>query len=159
MESYIKIRDTLGRVFIVDEADFPKVAAHTWHKTNKGYWRSKALKMSVHRFILGDIPDGMVVDHINGDKSDNRRSNLRIVTPHQNAFNNGISRANTSGMTGVYYRKDRGKWKAGICYNRNQIWYPKLFDSYEEAVAARLALEEKYFREYARKKENGKLFY
>lgn len=146
----VKVFDTKGRCFVVDEKDYPKVSEHTWSVTTKGYWRSRKLNVSVHRFLLGDVPDGMVVDHINGDKSDNRRANLRVVTAHQNAMNNGLSIANTSGKTGVYFRKDRNKWKAGICVDRKQIWWPKLFDTYEEAVSARVSLENKYFGEYAR---------
>lgn len=151
----VRIYDTKGRWFVVDEEDYPAVSAYTWSITNKGYWRSRKLNITIHRFLIGVVPEGMVVDHINGNKSDNRRVNLRVVTPHQNAMNNGISKANTTGKTGVYYRKDRNKWKAGVCYKRKQIWYPKLFDSYEEAVIARNMLEDKYFGEFARRKTHG----
>lgn len=151
----VRIYDTKGRWFVVDEEDYPAVSAHSWSITDKGYWRSRNLNISLHRFLLDDVPKDMVVDHINGNKSDNRRSNLRVVTAHQNAMNNGLSKSNTSGTTGVFFRKDRNKWKAGICFHRKQIWWPKLFDTYEEAVNARLLLEEKYFGEFARRNAHG----
>ena len=151
----VRVYDSKGRWFEVDADDYPAVSAYAWSITNKGYWRNRKMNISVHRFLIGSVPDGMVVDHINGNKSDNRRSNLRVVSAHQNSMNNGISRANSSGVTGVYYRKDRGKWKAGICFNRKQVWWPKLFDTFDEAVAARRALESKYFGEFARGAKHG----
>jgi hypothetical protein len=75
--------------------------------TRKGYW-SVILKRkgySVHRLIwrmhYGEVPTGMTVDHINRVKSDNRISNLRLVTNEVNKRNSGMYANNSSGVTGV----------------------------------------------------------
>lgn len=60
----------------------------------------------------GEVPeDGMYVDHINGDKSDNRIENLRLVTPQQSQFNTP-PRGGQSGLKGVAFDKRRRKWMA-----------------------------------------------
>lgn len=56
----------------------------------------------VYRLEVGEIPEGMVIDHINGNRSDNRVENLRAVTSKTNARNRKKSVRNTSGVTGVY---------------------------------------------------------
>lgn len=69
-----------------------------------------------HRIICvlqsGEWPEE--VDHINGDRSDNRWGNLRHVTKRENSKNKRISVLNTSGVTGVYWDKSKGKWFASI---------------------------------------------
>lgn len=68
----------------------------------------------VHRIIWimhnGDIPDGCVIDHINTIRTDNRLSNLRVVTEARNLRNLAIRKENTSGYVGVHY--DNGRWRA-----------------------------------------------
>ena len=70
-----------------------------------------------HRVILKDkLQPGLEVDHINGDSSDNRRENLRIIKKHENQQNMKIARNNTTGFTGVYERKDINMWKSEFQY-------------------------------------------
>lgn len=64
--------------------------------------------------IHGHIDEGLTVDHINGNRSDNRLENLRVVTQKDNCRNCVKSKNNTSGVNGVYFRKDTGKWNASI---------------------------------------------
>ena len=72
-----------------------------------------------HRVILQDkLRPGLEVDHINGDSSDNRRENLRIIKKHENQQNMKIARNNTTGFTGVYERKDINMWKSEFQYMR-----------------------------------------
>ena len=135
---------------LIDTEDIPILCQYKWYLNSRGYWRNK--KMAMHRFLL-DMPkvyDGRQVDHINGDKSDNRKCNLRVVTNSQNQMNVGISKNNTSGVTGVYFRKDRNRWKAGICVNGGMVW-SGLYVDFEDAVNERKRMEEKYFGEYRRK--------
>jgi hypothetical protein len=70
--------------------------------------------MWLHRMII-DVPGGMMVDHINGNRLDNRRCNLRVCTNRQNCQNQTIARKdNTSGYKGVSYSRRHRKWRAWI---------------------------------------------
>lgn len=92
-------------------------------------------------YMHGSIPDGMWIDHINGDRADNRICNLRAATPSQNGQNQGGSHADSStGVKGVYFHKGAQKYTAMITTNR-QTTYLGLFGSVEEAIAARAAAE------------------
>lgn len=79
-----------GGVTIVDEIDLPLVAQYKWHVNDSGYavWRGvkdgRKQTLRLHRLIAGTPPD-KVTDHINHDRLDNRRTNLRIVTQTENA--------------------------------------------------------------------------
>lgn len=71
-----------------------------------------------HRIIWvmhnGLIPDGMQIDHIDGDGTNNRLKNLRLVTASQNKRNQRKLSNNTSGYTGVYFDKRRGTYSARV---------------------------------------------
>lgn len=86
-------------------------------------------------WMTGKWPEGDV-DHINGDKADNRWVNLRDVPHYINGRNMPISRANTSGVTGVYWHRKRQKWCASIKVN-GEDRYLGLFTSLTDAAAAR----------------------
>lgn len=64
--------------------------------------------------VNGDIPEGMSIDHINGDTMDNRMCNLRLATRTENQWNRGRQSNNTSGFKGVTFHKHSGKWHAVI---------------------------------------------
>lgn len=83
------------------------------------------------------------IDHINRVRHDNRWVNLREVTHSENNQNQRMSRSNTSGHTGVYWHALTSKWRASIGLNNRQI-HIGLFETLEEAVAARTAAKLKY---------------
>ena len=92
--------------------------------------------------------DGMVVDHINHDTADNRRTNLRVVTQSQNMQNAVVSTRNTSTVPGVNWDEKMHKWHARINFNKQTVelgYYSDFFD----AVAARKAGEENYYGEHS----------
>ena len=78
-----------------------------------------------HRVVweeaYGPIPEGLIIDHKNGDVRDNSLDNLRLVTYSQNSMNSKISSRNTSGLKGLSYqhRKDRpnGRWCGRVVSN------------------------------------------
>lgn len=88
----------------------------------------------------GAHPD-FEIDHINGDRSDNRIANLRASDPATNNRNLSIPRNNTSGRVGVYYQPAR--WRASITINDSPV-HLGYFDTFEEAVAAREAAERRH---------------
>lgn len=111
-----KIKLTRGKFALIDDEDKEKVASFNWYSLKSGYpvrdeWLGCGKKRMVymHRFIM-DAPAGMVVDHINGKKHDNRKGNLRIVTQVENAWNSKIRKDNKSGYRGVSWDKVKGKW-------------------------------------------------
>ena len=93
-------------------------------------------------------PLGMQVDHINGDRLDNRRENLRIVTNWQNQMNRGMTINNSSGYKGVRLRRS-GKWEAQIRVNKKAIFLGRFYDKLDAAHAYDDAAK-KYFGEFAR---------
>ena len=78
-----------GKYFaLVDDEDYEKDPKARWSFNPNGYAERKKGKTieRLHGFIM-DCPKGKEVDHINGNKLDNRKCNLRICTQHQNSFN------------------------------------------------------------------------
>ncbi len=106
----------------------------------------------MHREILGIAEAGRTVlgDHIDGNTLDNRRQNLRCVTPSQSVMNRGTQKNNASGVTGVRFDDAAGRWVAIITVNRKQLWLGAA-DTIEEAARLRLEGERKYFGRYARR--------
>ena len=108
-----------GNRVIVDAEDFDYLSQWKWHHYTGGYAaRTKRTGDRIRQYlmhrIVNNTPPDMKTDHINRNKSDNRKCNLRTCTPSQNNFNKNISKKNTSGFIGVYFDKGRGKWKAKI---------------------------------------------
>ena len=110
-----------------------------------GYLRGMIFRQVffAHRVILalsmGEWPTGQI-DHVNGDTSDNRIDNLRDVTPSENARNRRIRADSASGVNGVSWRKNRGKWTAYISHG-GRLCYLGLFSDIQDAAAARKAAE------------------
>jgi len=90
----------------------------------------------------GDLLENCI-DHIDGDQTNNRIENLRLVTQAENMRNAKKRRDNTSGVTGVFWREDTMKWGSQIQINGKNITLGS-FETFDEAVAARKAAEIKY---------------
>jgi hypothetical protein len=110
-----------------------------------GYYHTSVdgIDYSVHRLAWlvehGEWPEHQL-DHINGDRSDNRLSNLRKVTPAENNRNIRRARNNTSGFTGVVYRKAERKWCAQIKLGGKNK-HLGLFADIQGAISARKEAE------------------
>lgn len=144
---------TQGKYAIVDNEDFTKLSKYSWHY-NKGYARcaiSQDGKQKIERMhsFLMKTPKGMDTDHINGNKLDNRKSNLRICTRSQNKINQGLSRNNTSGFIGVHWHRPLKKWRAQISI-LNKKKHIGVFKTKEEAAKAYNDVAYKNFGEFAR---------
>ena len=118
-----------------------------------GYRRVTVLKAPylAHRIIwkMHHDTEPDEIDHINGDRSDNRISNLRPATRAQNARNVKPKPGTASGVTGVNYVKGKNRWKALVMV-RGKVISLGQFKRIEDAIAARRAGEMEHFGEYRR---------
>ena len=139
--------EEIGRTKI-DLEDVEKCAQYKWSFSNGGYIvRMKPTLLFLHRFILDCNNNEQEVDHINRDKLDNRKSNLRTCTAFENSRNKGMHRNNKSGVKGVFQRKGSNKWNAFINFNKQRINLG-VYDNIEEATRVRKEAELKYFGEF-----------
>lgn len=120
----------------IDVCDKHLLIGHAWHLTSNGYVASRISNKIVllHRLIM-QAPQNLVVDHINGDRLDNRRSNLRLTTHKLNSQNVGLSSQNTSGYRGITWDAHRGKWAAQARLGARTVHIGR-FDAIEDAVEA-----------------------
>ena len=113
----------------------------------KGYVRirSEGNNWNAHRVIWKLVHDEEpeYVDHINGNRADNRLCNLRSVSKTENARNTRLKRHNTSGVSGVHWRTKDQRWAATIHHNGALVRLGQ-YRLFEDAVAARRAAEAKY---------------
>ena len=152
--------DSNGNKFFFDLEDYDLIKDICWYKNSRGYFvghvvgNKKEIKM--HRLILGKQDDSplIVVDHIYSDrKYDNRKQNLRITEQKHNTKNRVRPSNNTSGKTGVSWRKDTNRWTACIGVDNKHI-YSGSYKDIQEAINARIKAEEQYFGEYKVKNEH-----
>lgn len=140
----------------IDIEDVDKIKGYCWSMDNKGYvyrfddtkkpiGKTRGKVIRLHRIVM-NLKDTRDVDHINRDKLDNRKINLRCCSRSMNIMNSKKSIRNKSGCTGVHWDKRKNKWLSSICvnYSHKFIGY---FNNFNDAVAARKAAELKYFGE------------
>lgn len=145
-----------GLFAIVDDDDYQELSKYKWH-FNDGYAqrtvtrRKNGIKVNktirMHRQILNAPPEKQV-DHINRNRLDNRKANLRLCSGYENARNHGLRKDNTSGYVGVTYEKNNKKWVAKIRY-RGERKHIGSFDCIHDAAKAYNEAALKYHGEYA----------
>ena len=101
-----------------------------------------------YEFMFGPVPQGMEIDHVNGDRADNRIVNLRLATHQQNLANCKNRKNNTSGRKGVNRHID-GRWRAKITVDGKTL-HLGLFHRIDDASAAYARASTKYFGEFGR---------
>lgn len=148
------ITSNSNKEFYFDEEDFEIVKDFTWFEYN-GYIATNNYKLpdypkllKLHRIVMKEKDSTKFIDHINHNKLDNRKQNLRVTTCSQNLMNHKVFKNNTSGVSGVCFLNNKNKWKVRITVNYKVINIGS-FDNYEDAVIARKQAEEKYFGEYS----------
>lgn len=151
------IQLTKGLIALVDDVDFDLVSRWKWrakkHRSNWIVYRSAQYRgvgytVTMSRLIM-KAPDGVLVDHWDGDGLNNQRHNLRFCTNQQNQHNQRHLRSdNTSGYKGVTFWRHRGIFNAQIYVNKvrkNLGYYPTA----EEAAAAYDEAAKHYFGDFA----------
>lgn len=135
----------------VDKKDYSKIRAYKWWLVD-GYCAASLTiggmktTMLMHRFIM-DVPVGkgdIEVDHINRNRTDNRRSNLLVTTRWENEENHDRSSL-SSLKRGVSQEGRTGRWRAQATY-KGVHTHIGTYDTEEEAIAARMAWEERHGR-------------
>lgn len=131
-----------GERFVIDKEDFNIVSQYNWYITPEGYLKAGAsigTLRFMHRLLL-NAQKGQYVDHINHNKLDNRKCNLRICTASQNGVN--------SKHTGICFDKRYNKWFVSIPVNGKNKFYG-YYDNRDDAISVRKKLEELYFGEFS----------
>jgi hypothetical protein len=141
-------------VVLMDEEDYKRefIAGRTWRvraaSTSKPYLQRRgARRVWFHRAVMNAQP-GQQVDHINGNSLDNRKQNLRLVTPAQNCRNVGPRLGYSSRFKGVGFHL--GRWRARIKVDNKHIEVGRFKDEVEAAFAYDIA-SLKYHGEYGRR--------
>lgn len=131
-----------GQFAVVDDADFECLSQYKWYflkgravRKPRTYEGKRVGLVWMHRVIMRP-PDNMVVDHINGNKLDNRRINLRVCSKSQNEWNKRAYKTNTSGMKNVYWNKSKKRYVVSFSKYRKKIILGH-FSSFQEAVKVR----------------------
>lgn len=149
---YVTLRWTKEKaIMLCDIEDWERLKDYTWGVGKSGGYATANVQDSgkhkvvkFHQVVMGQRK-GCVIDHINRNPLDNRKENLRFVTPRVNQINKGLSDKNKSGYAGVSWRKDSNRWRAQITVNGKAIGLG-CFESLDDAIKARKAAEDKYFK-------------
>lgn len=133
----VKDQTAIGRLpdgteFIIDKEDIHKVEKYYWHSGNDGYISGGNNSMYLHRFIAGIDDPKVMVDHINRNRHDCRKSNLRVISPFGNSCNHSMYQTNKTGYIGVYFSKCSGRYEVKVGYNHKRI---KLGSSKDDLVS------------------------
>lgn len=135
-----------GEEMLCDLEDWEKLKNHGWRLGDTGYAQcgidNKTTKF--HIKIMGRRK-GLVIDHINRNRLDNRRCNLRFVTQEVNTLNRSVQSNNKCGVKGVSKHKGTGLWEAIITVKGKQ-YHLGLHKTIQEAEKARKEAEEKYHK-------------
>lgn len=143
---------------IVDDEDYAILIQWKWrwssgyasrnvrYKDENGMRKRKTVRMHVQ---INNTPVGFSTDHINGDKMDNRRYNLRTVTWQQNQMNKKVSKHSTSGFKGVGWCKITNNWRVTMTVAGKYLTLGR-FNCVKEAARKYNEFAKKYHGEYAR---------
>lgn len=153
----------LGKFALVDDEDFVKLNIYSWCLSSQGYvvcvkylgrinGKTKNKCIRIHRLIV-DAPDNKEVDHINGNRLDNRKCNLRLSTHTENAYNRSVMPNNKIGLKGVSKHSStwnlKRPWRATIVVNHHRK-HLGFFSKQQKPIVQPL----KNFMEYLHEYEN-----
>lgn len=124
---------------LIDKDDLEKVKQYKWSLTSHNYIKNFKHNIQLHQLILGK-KDRLDIDHINHNKLDNRKQNLRHCTRSQNMMNNKSK--------GIFWYKNKNRWIAKIMVNYKNINLGSFINE-QDAIKARRNAEKKYFRKFA----------
>ena len=138
----------------IDNEDVKAVKKYKWCLLNNEavVTDSTGERFLLHRFLMQAESSDMI-DHIDRDRLNNRKKNLRICCHKENSRNLSKRKNNTSGHPGVIWCKRNKRWKAQIHFNGRCVYLGNFLDM-GDAVNCRLKAEQKYFKEFAPRRDN-----
>lgn len=149
-----------GEFALVDDEDYEFLMQWKWH-FHSGYaarWTSTKGKIKIRAVFMhrevAKTPAGKMTDHINLEKLDNRKSNLRICTHSQNQLNRLAKKSNPSGYKGIYWNKRNEKWHAQASADGKQV-HIGYFDDFVEAAKKYDEFSRKHHGEFAKPNFGG----
>ena len=150
-EIFLSGKKGVGKYALVDDEDYQYFTQWSWFLDFSGYATrdtNSRGRFRMHRVIM-QPPNGLQVDHINGNKLDNRKANLRLATHAQNGMNRSKSLNKTSVYKGVHYRKERGCWRVMI-QKDNKVYFIGSFATEHHAAMAYDIWAKELFGEFAK---------
>ena len=164
-ENYLRVYDSEYKYsFLIDKEDYEYVKQWYWRKSivgdnpNKWYWvtnekqenmkKGSKTSLKLHQLVAqrkyGEkYNPNFIPDHLSRDPDDNRRCNIVQKSNLENSHNRKLSKANNSGKTGVYKKKNTERYTASITVNYKTIYLGE-YSNFEDAVRARIEAEQKY---------------
>lgn len=146
-----KIQLTRGGFALVDRKDYELLAQWKWALGNDGY-ATRIIKVNggvkrifMHR-VVNNTPIGLLTDHINGNRTDNRSKNLRTCSRAENVVNSQVRVDNKSGYKGV--SRNGKRWAARITIGQKTI-YIGTFDDPISAALAYNGAATFYYKDFA----------
>ncbi len=141
--TFRRIKLTRGKYAIVDPEDFEELNQYKWHCNSRGYAKRaipnesgkgpKQVQVAMHNQIC-PVPEGMFADHINRDRLDNRKANLRPATLKQNLWNRKLAPKNVkTRYRGVNWDKSRQKWRVSLKVDGSRRKFGSFTDETEAA--------------------------
>lgn len=128
-----------GQRITIDDEDVSRVSERKWTISPQGYATTTTPRVNgyrktigLHRFLLND-PECEAIDHINRNKLDNRKCNLRQVTHSENCRNKGKRRGCSSQHRGVSWNRRKGKWQV-VIRDQGRLKWLGWFESEDEAA-------------------------
>lgn len=141
-----------GKTCEIDVEDHAKVLGYNWHVTEYGYVRGNKPgqpRIMMHRLLLPDVKDTQEVDHIDGNRLNNQKSNLRACSKSNNQWNRKTNKNSSTGFKGVHLDVKSGWYYARIQVSGKRINLGS-FSSAESANQARMDALAEYHGEFAR---------
>lgn len=141
-----------GVPFYFDLDDYQQVKQYCWSQNSQGYIHAKEREagrsIKLHRLVMGVNNPKIYLDHINRNKQDCRKDNLRICTNAQNQINRNLRKDNVSGYTGICFNRLKNKWVATISHKEKNI-HIGYYHDINDALSARLSKEREFYGEFS----------